>query len=120
MGIDYKLLPIKYREQIDAQTGVTSAIVVAGTETPESQSPIRDEPLEATSFQRWIKRRTEVRFTQFTRRRQDPDNCSPKYHIDFLRSEGFFPDDTDDDITLVVRQVQVNCREDEGLLIEIL
>ena len=100
------------------ETSPTS--LAAGPQARQPEPTLRHEPLEAATVPRYPKARTHLRFSQFTRRRIDPDNCCCKYEIDWLRAKGFIPDDTDDDVELTVRQIQVRRKEDEGVLIEVL
>jgi hypothetical protein len=98
---------------------IVAATLVASPQVAEPQPPIRHEPLAAGSVQKRSQKKIKLRFTQFTRRRQDPDNVVTKVHTDWLRSEGIIPDDTDDDVSLVIRQIQVSSKEEEGVLIEV-
>jgi len=92
----------------------------SGPQTPQSEQTLRYEPLATPGIPGCGKRRAILCVSQFTRRRQDPDNSCPKYEIDWLRAEGIISDDTDDDIELQIKQIQVFKEEDEGVLIEIL
>ena len=96
-----------------------AAPVVAQSQAAKPEQAICNEPLGSSEIPRSAKARFDARFYQFTRSRQDPDNACPKYHIDWLRSKGLLPDDTDDDIELTIRQIQVEEKEDEGVLINI-
>jgi hypothetical protein len=60
-----------------------------------------------------------VRVTSFRRRLLDPDNLCPKYFVDALRYAGIIPDDTSEDIELVIRQEKVELRSDERTELEI-
>lgn len=88
-------------------------------QAPFIKSAVCHEPLAAGRLQRGRERRLFVRFVQFTRNRQDPDNCCCKFALDWLRNKGFIPDDTDDDIALEVSQVQASEESEEGVLIEL-
>lgn len=122
MGLDPNLLSgaIKaaYLRQKEQEYGKIKT-VASGVQAPKLKQTVRDEPLAAPSLPRQCKNRVNLRISQFTRRRQDPDNVCPKYEIDWLRSQGLLADDTDDDIDLTIRQVQVQVEEDEGVMIEI-
>jgi hypothetical protein len=96
------------------------ASVASRPQTSKPESPASDESLAAPKISRCIKTRFNLRFSQFTRRLQDPDNCCPKYHIDWLRSKGFLEDDTLEDIELTIRQIKVQNQDEEGVLIELL
>lgn len=84
-----------------------------------AQSPVRHEPLATPKASGRDKKRVVVSVSQFTRRPQDTDNCCPKYEVDWLRSQGFISDDSYFDIALEIRQILVQTKEDEGVLIEI-
>lgn len=83
------------------------------------ESTVRNEPLGKAKVPRRPKVKAVLRFSQFTRRRQDPDNVCGKFHTDFLRANGFISDDTDDDVAITVQQIQVFTKEEEGVLIEL-
>lgn len=97
-----------------------SEVMAAKSQITQLKQALRHESLATSRISGCGERRVLLRISQFTRRRQDPDNCCPKYEIDALRSLGIIDNDTDDDIELQIRQVQVQVKEDEGVLIEIL
>lgn len=104
----------------EARKGYDPETVAPRTQAAQFKQALRDESLAASRIPGCGKKRILLRISQFTRRRQDPDNCCPKYEIDAIRSLGIIGDDTDDDIELQIRQIQVNEGKDEGVLIEIL
>lgn len=104
----------------EARKGYDPAAVASKAQAAELKQAIRNESLAASRIPGCDKRRILLRISQFTRRRQDPDNCCPKYEIDAIRSLGIIGDDTDDDIELQIRQIQVTQEDNEGVLIEIL
>jgi len=96
------------------------APMASKAQAAKSQQTFRHEPLAASRIPGCGKKRILLRFSQFTRRTQDPDNCCPKYEIDALRSLRVISDDSNNDIELQIRQIEVKIQEDEGVLIEIL
>lgn len=57
--------------------------------------------------------RIHVRIISYRRRLLDPDNCIPKYFVDFLKYAEIIPDDTADCITVQTEQVKVKSKSDE-------
>ena len=74
--------------------------------SPESQPPVRDEPVAAPPREARDPGRVRVCVVSFRARLCDPDNLCPKYFIDCLRYAGLITDDAPEFITLEVRQVR--------------
>ena len=87
---------------------------------PKSKSTSRNESLVASQIKEEDTRRARVTITSYRVRLCDPDNPTPKYHLDALRHFGVIRNDRIQDIDLVVNQVKVKTRKDERTEIEVI
>lgn len=108
-----------YSRQEDGSYSLAQAMA-SKSQASKPEQTLCNESLAAPRIPGCSKKRILLRISQFTRRRQDPDNCCPKYEIDALRELKVISDDTDDDVEIQISQIQVGKQEDEGVLIEIL
>src|ERR1051325_5522165 len=90
--------------------------------SPESERPLRHEPVAAAEGKSGHTSCRVVRITSFGCRLLYPDNLvgGVKYFVDSIRYAGLIPGDAPENITLEVRQEKVKTRAEERTTILIL